>query len=362
MSDGKNIQSMCKQVKLFGTHLFKFLKDLKTAFPATREVTHSVWNTYKDSDKEEYIANCVELITVHVKSIVEHDVGIVSDDYSGEVVLFPHFDLKEVWKIISASGATDGDIINIFEHIRSLYLLGNAALKQVDTFNKVMERQSELLKEILANAGLDEKVSARVDQLNKEEKEKEGNMLKNLLGVDISSDELMELFSDEDGNILLEIAEEIRSELDLSDKINVDEPVAAIRELMTNPDKLKALVHQLTDVIKRKFDNGELSLDRFKNSEKFMKIFDKVRPEMLKEKLASFGIDISNLDQDAEIIVQQMEIKQLHQKYTEIFPTLTKGQQRKIGKFPENHDPSTMSEDDKRQIQKIQTKLAKLTS
>lgn len=278
-----SVHDKCKQVIAFHNHVVKFFKSLTDACPEFKHNIAKCAKYYRGAERSKYITKTISLMSPHISRIAQYDEGIFSNDYHhGSMKLLPGLDMKEIFTFINESPdfsrSESAEIKKtIFNHLQSIYVTAQLADGQINKFNTAMNKQKQMLIDMLKNLNLDTTLKERVDQISAEDTRKEAensilNQLMKGMGMATSTggagglnlEKLGELFGED--NFIFQIAK------DIADSINMDGdgdsglngPVDAINSLFANNgQKLQELIVMISEKIEQKIKNGEIDQDKF---------------------------------------------------------------------------------------------------
>lgn len=252
-----SVHDQCKRVVEFHNHLTRFLSVLKKTMPEMTKRVSKCYKYYKSVPREKYIKSVIELMQPHIKHISEYDEGIFSDDYkTGKLCFIVGLDFKQVFNIIESDDfedeLRDSTKKHIFNHLQSIYVSAELAVRQVTDFNAAMVKQKEFLINMLKNVNLDEQLKEKLEKIANEESDESG------FGMD-SLKQISEIF-DED-NFISKLAKDVTEELELGN--GRDNPVESITDLFANNgEKLQELLIKIGDKIEEKIQTGEITQEQ----------------------------------------------------------------------------------------------------
>lgn len=259
-----------REVKIFNVTMEKFFSNLKLAFIDLEDKINIAHSHYKKTNIKKYIIKLSENFAPHIKYISEMDEGIFSSDYNMKSeFLIEKLDLKELFIFASTfeEEVTKKTKKNLFKYLNTIYISSQMALKKLEEYKNVIDKQKTFLSNMMKSLNLDEKLKEKIEQLDKEEDEE--NNSSGLFGG-VNMEKLSELFKSlTDGdNIFGNIMEEVKNEFekDSFDSENINTKMMS---------KLKILLKKVIMNIKKKMQSGELSQEKL--TEMFNNIFEKTK-------------------------------------------------------------------------------------
>ena len=254
-----SMHDQCKRVVEFHNHLTRFLSVLKKTIPEMTKRVSKCYRYYKSVPREKYIKKVIELMQPHIKHISEYDEGIFSNDYrTGKLCFIVGLDFKQIFNIIESydfdDELRDSTKKHIFNHLQSIYVSAELAVRQVTDFNAAMVKQKEFLINMLKNVNLDEQLKEKLEKIASEEAVGDGSGF----GMD-SLKKISEIFGED--NFISKLAKDVTDELELGN--GCDNPVESITDLFANNgEKLQELLIKIGDKIEEKVQKGEITQEQ----------------------------------------------------------------------------------------------------
>jgi len=246
----------------------------------------------------------------HIKYISQYDEGIFSNDYSKEALkLLPGLDMKKIMQFINESDDYTTEECaktkkNIFNHLQSIYIVAELASSQMNKFNEAMDKQKDMMINMLKNLNLDERLKARVEEITKEEEEEEN---KNSMSTDEMMKKLGEVLGED--NFVFQLAKDVAEEINMGK--DGDTPVDAINMLFANNgQRLQELIVTITEKIQDRVDRGEIT------------------PEQLVEHASQMKERLKKVMGDIPEISKMNDPTQLTQLFSESYEKLSQQEQK----------------------------------
>lgn len=267
-AEAGQVYDQCKQVVVFHNHLIRFFRDLKAACPEFGRTIAKCVKYYNSKDRAEYIKQVHELMSDHVMAVSKYDEGIFSNDYSqGPLKLLPGLDFKPIFKFINSqeyAEQVDSESLEatkkaIFNHLQSIYINCNLALKQIGQFTQALDKQKQLVLDMMKNLNLNEQLKDKIDKIAEQEQaEDQQNSMLSQLG-DLNLDELLG-----EDNFIVDIAKELMEDLNLGG--DGEEPVNAVQQLLANgQERLHEIVFTIVQRIQEKIQSGEITKEQMQS-------------------------------------------------------------------------------------------------
>lgn len=251
----------CKQVIAFHNHIIRFFKNLIEVCPEFKRQITKCMKYYNNNDRMDYVIKVLDHMKPHIEKISQYDEGIFSNDYCKEQLkLLPGLDFKQIFNVINNEFEPEEckqTKKSIFNHLQSIYITAELANTQISAFNSAMNKQKQMLMDMLHNLNLDANIKERIEKLAAEEKEANAN--EGMFSPEQLS-KLTEMFGED--NYIIKIAKDVAEELNLGNT-DFSSPVEAISLLCANNgQKLQELIVSIGEKLEQRVNSGEIDQNK----------------------------------------------------------------------------------------------------
>jgi hypothetical protein len=267
-----SIHDQCRDVVCFHNSLCNFFKALKSALPETKDTLRVAMTVYRNTVRADYIRQTSALMAPHAQAIAEYNEILFTPDDSAvsTVMLLPGMDFLTIWQALTTAPDADPEFVRdtkkqIFNHLQIIYIWAVRAEAKITLFDRNLQRQRELLENMLQNMKLNPQIKGQMEKLAKEEAEAAKAQATGLGGLGGLGGvggggglEGLTKWLEQEDNFVIQMAKEIAEELDLG-KEDLDSPVTVITELFSNGgQRLREIMYKIQDKLQQKLASGQL--------------------------------------------------------------------------------------------------------